>query len=80
MEPGQSRTLIHILGISPRNKNHKGPANCIQRDDEFLSYYLERLIQIKAQVPNALKEMVIAAAVEGPAAVTETRRDSFKIF
>jgi hypothetical protein len=30
-----------------------------------LSGYLERLIQIKAQVPNASKEMVIAAAVEG---------------
>jgi hypothetical protein len=30
-----------------------------------LSNYLERLIQIKAQVPNALEETVIAAAVEG---------------
>jgi hypothetical protein len=30
-----------------------------------LSDYLKRLIQIKAQVPNAPEEMVIAAAVEG---------------
>ena len=80
MDPGQSGTLIHFPGISPKNENHKGLLNCIQRDDESLSDYLERLIQIKAQVPNAPEETVIAAAVEGPAAVTETRRDSFKIF
>jgi hypothetical protein len=39
--------------------------NCIQRDDESLSDYLERLIQMKVQVPNAPEEMVIAAAIEG---------------
>ena len=39
--------------------------NCIQRDDESLSDYLERLIQIKAQVPNAPEETVIATAIEG---------------
>ena len=30
-----------------------------------MSDYLDRFIQIKAQVPNAPEEMVIAAAVEG---------------
>ena len=39
--------------------------NCIQRDDESLSEFLERFIQTKAQVPNVLEKTVIVAAVEG---------------
>jgi len=39
--------------------------NCIQRDNESLSEFLQRFIQTKALVPNALEETVIAAAVEG---------------
>jgi len=39
--------------------------NCIQRDNESLSEFLQRFIQTKALVPNALEEIVIAAAVEG---------------
>ena len=46
-------------------KTTRDMLNCIQRDDESLSNYLERLIQIKAQVSNAPKQTVIAAAVEG---------------
>ena len=39
--------------------------NCIKKDDESLSEFLERFIQTKVQVPNALEETVIAAAMEG---------------
>ena len=39
--------------------------NYIQQDDKSLSEFLERFIQTKAQVPNVLEEMVIAAAMEG---------------
>ena len=39
--------------------------NCVQRDDESLSEFRERFIETKAQVPNALEEIVIAAVVEG---------------
>ena len=39
--------------------------NCIQRDDESLSEFLEIFIHTKAQVPNAPEEMVIVATMEG---------------
>ena len=39
--------------------------NCIQRDDESLSEFLERFIQTKAQIPNMPEEMVIVVAMEG---------------
>jgi hypothetical protein len=39
--------------------------NCIQQNNESLSKYLERFIQVKAQVPNVPEAIVIAAAIEG---------------
>ena len=39
--------------------------NCSQQDNESLSKYLERFIQLKAQVPNVLEATVIAVAIEG---------------
>jgi hypothetical protein len=57
--------LSTFRGYHPGTKTTRDLLNCIQQDDESLSDYLERLIQIKAQVPNAPKETVIAAAVEG---------------
>ena len=45
-------------------KTTRDQLNCIQRDDESLSEFLEIFIQTKAQVPNASEETVIAAAVE----------------
>ena len=39
--------------------------NCSQQDNESLSEYLERFIQLKAQVPNLPEATVIAAAIEG---------------
>jgi hypothetical protein len=52
-------------GYHPGTKTTRELLNCIQRDDESPSKFLERFIQTKAQVPNAPKETVIAAAVEG---------------
>ena len=57
--------LSTFQGYHPGTKTTRDLLNCIQRDDESLSDYLDRLIQIKAQVPNAPEEMVIAEAVEG---------------
>ena len=39
--------------------------NCIQRNDESLSEYLERFIQVKGQVPNVPEATIIAATIEG---------------
>jgi len=39
--------------------------NCSQQDNESLSEYLERFIQLKAQVPNLPEATIIAAAIEG---------------
>lgn len=43
--------------------------NCVQRDDEALSDYLKRFVQLKAQVLNVPEAAVIAAAIEGLATV-----------
>jgi hypothetical protein len=52
-------------GYHPGTKTMRDLLNCIQRDNESLSEFLERFIQTKAQVPNAPEEIFIAAAVEG---------------
>jgi hypothetical protein len=39
--------------------------NRVQQDNEPLSYYLERFIQLKAQVPNVPEATVIATTIEG---------------
>lgn len=39
--------------------------NCVQRDDEALSEYLKRFIQLKAQAPDVPEAAVIAAATKG---------------
>ena len=57
--------LSTFQGYHPGTKTTRDLLNYIQRDDESSSDYLERLIQIKAQVPNAPEEAVIVAAVEG---------------
>ena len=57
--------LSTFQGYHPGTKTTRDPLNCIHRDDKSLSDYLERLIQIKAQVSNALEETVITTTVEG---------------
>ena len=52
-------------GYHSGTKTTRDLLNCIHRDDKSLSEFLERFIQTKAQVPNALDEAVIAAAMEG---------------
>jgi hypothetical protein len=61
----KAELLSTFQGNHLGTKTTRDLLNCIQQDDESLSDYLERLIQIKAQVPNAPEETVIAAAVEG---------------
>ena len=61
----KAELLSTFQGYHPGTKTTRDLLNCIQRDDESLSDYLDRLIQIKAQVPNTPEEMGIAAAVEG---------------
>jgi hypothetical protein len=39
--------------------------NCSLQDNELLSKFLERFIQLKAQVPNVPEATVIAVAIEG---------------
>ena len=57
--------LSTFQGYHLGTKTTRDPLNCIHRDDKSLSDYLERLIQIKAQVSNALEETVITTTVEG---------------
>ena len=52
-------------GCHPRVKIRRDLLNCIQRDDESLSEFLERFIQTKARVLNMPEETAIAAAMEG---------------
>jgi hypothetical protein len=52
-------------GYHPGMKTTRDLLNCIQRDAESLSEFLERFIHTKAQVPNAPKETVIVAVVQG---------------
>jgi hypothetical protein len=49
----------------PGTKTTRDLLNCIQRDDESLSEFLERFIQTKAQLPYVPEETAIATAVEG---------------
>ena len=39
--------------------------NCSQQDNEPSFEYLERFIQLKAQVPNVSEATIIAATIEG---------------
>ena len=61
----KAERLSTFQSYQPGAKTTRDLLNCIQRDDKPLSEYLERFIQIKAQVPNVLEETVIAAAIEG---------------
>ena len=60
----KKKLLSTFQGYQSGAKTTRDLVNCIQRDDETLSEYLERFIQIKAQVPNAPEETVIAAAID----------------
>jgi hypothetical protein len=49
----KAKLLSTFQGYHLGTKTTRDLLNCIQQDDESLSNYLERLIQIKAQVLNA---------------------------
>ena len=57
--------LSTFQGYQSEAKTTRDLLNCIQRDNEPLSDYLERFIWIKAQVPNSPDKIVIAAAIDG---------------
>ena len=57
--------LSTFQGYHSGVKTTRDLLNCIQRDNEPLSDYLERFIWIKAQVPNSPDKIVIAAAIDG---------------
>ena len=57
--------LATLQGYQLGPKTMRDLMNCIQRDDETLLEYLERFIQIKAQVSNLSEAMAIAASIEG---------------
>jgi len=57
--------LATFQGYQPGAKTTRDLLNCIQQDDESLSKYLERFIQVKAQVPNVPEATIIVATTEG---------------
>lgn len=62
---GQIRVeLVSTFQGHPGTKTTRD-LNCVQQDDESLSQFLERFIQIKAKVLNAPEETVITAVLEG---------------
>jgi hypothetical protein len=61
----KAELLSTFQGYQLGAKTTRDLMNRVQRDDEPLSKYLERLIQIKAQVPYVPDANVIAAAIEG---------------
>jgi hypothetical protein len=60
----KAELLSTFQGYQSGAKTTRDLMNCVQRDDEPLSEYLERFIQIKVQVPNVLDANVIAVAIE----------------
>lgn len=57
--------LANFEGFHLKTKTTRDVLNCVQKEGESLAEYLERFIQVKAQVPNIQDETVIAAATEG---------------
>jgi 3-methyladenine DNA glycosylase Tag len=61
----KAELLATFQGYHPGAKTTRDLLSCIQQNDESLSEYLERFIQVKAQVPNVPEATVIAVAIEG---------------
>jgi hypothetical protein len=61
----KAKLLATFQGYQSGTKTTTNLMNCIQQDNEPLSEYLERFIQLKAQVPNVPEATVIAAAIDG---------------
>lgn len=71
--------LATFQGFQTEKKSTRDLLKIHQPDGEPLSKYLERLIQLRAQVPSASDDVVIAAAIEGlaigPCASQLTRQE-----
>lgn len=63
----KSELLATFQGYQSGAKTTMDLLNCIQQDNESLSDYLERFIQLKARVPNVPEVTVIATAIDGMA-------------
>lgn len=61
----KNELLVTFQGFQTDKKTARDLLKLNQPDDEPLSKYLERLIQLRVQVPNVPDEMIIAVAIEG---------------
>lgn len=63
----KSKILATFQGYQPEIKTTRDLMNCVQQDNEPLSDYIKRFIQVKAQATNVPEAAVIVAAIEGVA-------------
>ena len=63
-QQAKSELLATFQGYQSGAKTIRDLMDCTQQENESLSSYLERFIQIKAQVPGIPKATVITAVVE----------------
>jgi len=55
----KAELLAIFQGYQLETKTTRDLMNCVQQDDEALSDYLKRFIQLKAQAPNVPEAVVI---------------------
>jgi hypothetical protein len=67
----KAELLATFQGYRLEMKTTRDLMNCVQQDDEALSNYLKRFIQLKGHALNVPEAVVIAAAIEGLAMVKE---------
>ena len=61
----KANLLVDFQGFQPAGLRDIDLFNCKHQIKEPLSQYFKRFIQIKAQIPNILDEVVIIAAIKG---------------
>jgi hypothetical protein len=61
----KAELLATFQGYRLEMKTTRDLMNCVQQDDEALSNYLKRFIQLKGHALNVPEAVVIAAAIEG---------------
>ena len=65
MDELKANLLVDFQGFQPAGLTDIDLFNCKQQIKEPLSQYFKRFIQIKAQIPNILDEVVIIVAIMG---------------
>ena len=61
----KANVLVDFQGFQPTGLTITDLFNCKQQLKEPLSQYFKRFIQIKAQIPNVLDDVVIIAEIKG---------------